>query len=105
MDPQDADDDEEAVGGFDFTAGEGTFNQDDYTMQPDSSLNNTTLMGDKLVSQPNKVSQGVLTPTTIFRGLLETIKFFVRTIEIKSYFSCLILPWTKMTLHHCGVRN
>ena len=58
LDPQDADDDEEAVGGFDFTAGEGTFNQDDYTMQPDSSLNNTMLMGDKLVSQPNKVSQG-----------------------------------------------
>lgn len=50
------DDDDEAVGGFDFTAGEGTFSQDDYTMQPDSSLNNTTLMGDKLVSQPNKVS-------------------------------------------------
>lgn len=49
------DDDDEAVGGFDFTAGEGTFSQDDYTMQPDSSLNNTTLMGDKLVSQPNKV--------------------------------------------------
>ena len=79
---QDADDDEEAVGGFDFTAGEGTFNQDDYTMQPDSSLNNTTLMGDKLVSQPNKVTQsGVLTPPIIIcRGLLETIKFFVRTI-------------------------
>ncbi|XP_078312150.1 condensin complex subunit 2-like [Crassostrea virginica] len=54
---EDADDDEEAVGGFDFTAGEGTFNQDDYTMQPDSSLNNTTLMGDKLVSQPNKVAK------------------------------------------------
>nr|XP_022339917.1 condensin complex subunit 2-like [Crassostrea virginica] len=54
---EDADDDEEAVGGFDFTAGEGTFNQDDYTMQPDSSLNNTMLMGDKLVSQPNKVAK------------------------------------------------
>lgn len=53
---QEVDDDDEAVGGFDFTAGEGTFSQDDYTMQPDSSLNNTTLMGDKLVSQPNKVS-------------------------------------------------
>lgn len=53
---QEVDDDDEAVGGFDFTAGEGTFSQDDYTMHPDSSLNNTTLMGDKLVSQPNKVS-------------------------------------------------
>ena len=37
--------------------------------------------------------------------LLETFEFFVRTIGIKSYFSYLILPWTKMTLHHCAVRN
>lgn len=54
---EEVDDDDEAVGGFDFTAGEGTFSQDDYTMQPDSSLNNTTLLGDKLVSQPNKVAK------------------------------------------------
>ena len=69
MDLQDADDDEEAVGGFDFTAGEGTFNQDDYTMQPDSSLNNTTLMGDKLVSQPNKVGHLPLSVVGTFRNI------------------------------------
>ena len=37
--------------------------------------------------------------------LLETFEFFVRTIEIESYFSYLVLPWTKMTLHHCAVRH
>ncbi|XP_061194277.1 condensin complex subunit 2-like [Saccostrea echinata] len=54
---EEVDDDDDVGGGFDFTAGEGNFSQDDYTMQPDSTLNNTTLMGDKLVSQPNKVEK------------------------------------------------
>lgn len=52
---QEVDDDNDASGGFDFTAGEGNFSPDDFSMQPDNTLNNTTLMGDKLVSQPNKV--------------------------------------------------
>lgn len=54
---EEVDDDDDVGGGFDFTAGEGNFSQDDYTMQPDNTLNNTTLMGDKLVSQPNKVEK------------------------------------------------